>query len=98
MLFKAYSEGEKLISVKANRSIEKYENYISDYTKILHPDNLCLIRIKYTLVGFYGRISGYRTVDLVRNPILLDRKLELAGQVLSVLHKIEPDISSSKGG
>ena len=60
-------------------------------------DNLCLIRIKYTLIGFYGRVTGYRVPDLVANPALLERKLELAEQILTVLDKIEPGISSSKG-
>ena len=60
-------------------------------------DNLCLVRIKYALVGFYGRLSGCRAPDLVANPILLDRKLELSEQLLSVLNKTEPGISSAKG-
>ena len=62
-----------------------------------YTDNLCLIRIKYTLIGFYGRVTGYRVPDLVANPALLERKLELAEQILTVLDKIEPGISSSKG-
>ena len=65
--------------------------------KLLKLDNLCLIRIKYTLVGFYGRLPGCRAPDLVANPELLDRKLELCKQLIFVLDKIENGISSSKG-
>lgn len=97
LIFKAYKESDNLHSVKSNRSVEKYEKYLADYGQLLHPNNLCLVRIKYTLVGFYGRIAGYKAPDLVAKPHLLDRKLELAKEVLAVLYRTEPGISSSKG-
>ena len=97
VLFKAYRDGERLHSIKANRTVEKYEQYLKLYGILLHPNNLCLVRIKYTLVGFYGRSAGYHTQNLILKPHLLDRKLQLAQEVLEVLEKTEPGISSSKG-
>ena len=37
VLFKAYKESEELISIKSNRTVEKYERYIEKYQKTLHP-------------------------------------------------------------
>ena len=90
-------DGEKLHSIKQNRTVEKYEQYLKLYGLLLHPDNLCLVRIKYTLVGFYGRAPGYHVQDLIKNPKILDRKLQLTKEVLNVLKKSEPGISSSRG-
>ena len=60
-------------------------------------DNLCLVRIKYNLVGYYGRMKGYNYPDFIAKPILFTKKIVFAEQILSVLNKIEPGISSSKG-
>lgn len=97
VIFRAYRDSNDLHSTKTKRSVEKYEQYLQLYGNILHPNNLCLVRIKYTLIGFYGRISGYRVPEMVAQPGLLDRKLQLAKQVLSVLELTEPGLSSSKG-
>lgn len=97
LVFQAYKLGEELHTVKALRKIDKYEQYLAMYGKLLHPNNLCLVRIKYTLVGFYGRMNGFKAQDLVAKPALLERKLQLAKEVLEVLNIVEPGISSSKG-
>ena len=66
------------------------------FNLIFFSDNLCLVRIKYNLIGYYGRMKGYSFPDLITKPKLLDRKIELGQEILSVLNKIEPEISSSK--
>ena len=66
-----------------------YESY--------YLDNLCLVRIKYNLIGYYGRMKGYCYPDFIAKPILFTKKIVFAEQILSVLNKIEPGISSSKG-
>ena len=45
VLFKAYKESEELVSIKSNRNVEKYEQYIDKYQKILHPGNLVSIAL-----------------------------------------------------
>ena len=97
LIFQAYQDGEALISDKTKRTVENYEKYVCQYESVLHPHHICLVRIKYSLVGFYGRMPGYRWPQMAANPKLLERKLALGNEVLSVLEKTEPGISSSKG-
>ena len=56
-----------------------------------------MIRIKNSLTGFYGRLPGYTMNDMAVNPTLLDRKMELINDCISIIEKIEPGISSMKG-
>ena len=96
VLTEVYRESEELLAAKP-RSIKDFESFVSKYEKILHPTNFLLIRIKYSLIGFYGRLEGYELQDLVANPALLERKKQLGHQVLEVLKLSEPGLSSAKG-
>ena len=40
LILKAYKESEELFSVKSNRTIEKYEEYITKYNQTLHPGTI----------------------------------------------------------
>ena len=93
----AYKETENLLDNQSNWTVKNYEKFLSDYNSILHPNNMCMIRIKNSLVGFYGRSAGYEVPVLMSNPKLLERKIALAKNVLEVVGKIEPGISSIKG-
>ena len=93
----AYEETEKLLKDQSNWSVKNYEKYLTDYNSILHPNNMCNMRIKNSLVGFYGRSAGYEVPVLMGNPKLLERKIVLAKNVLEVIGKIETGISSVKG-
>ena len=97
ILKSAYKVTENLLNNQSNWSVANYEKFLSDYKSILHPNNMCMIRIKNSLVGFYGRSAGYEVPSLMANPKLLERKIALAKNVLEVVGKIEPGISSVKG-
>ena len=74
----AYKETENLLHNESNWSVAHYEKFLSDYKSILHPNNMCMVRIKNSLVGFYGRSAGYEVPALMANPRLLERKIALA--------------------
>lgn len=97
ILQSAYKETENLLHNESNWSVAHYEKFLSDYKSILHPNNMCMVRIKNSLVGFYGRSAGYEVPALMANPRLLERKIALAKNILEVVGKIEPGISSVKG-
>ena len=90
----------KIDDLMANQdswSVTNFEAFLSEHGKILHPTNMCMIRIKNSLVGFYGRSPGFEMQNLAMNQKLLQRKEDLAREVLEVLSIIEPGISAAKG-
>ena len=95
ILGEIYRESEDLMEKK--RSVQDFEAFVAKYEKILHPTNFLLIRIKYSLIGLYGRLKGYEIQDLVANPAWLERKRQLGHQVLEVLKLSEPGLSCAKG-
>ena len=79
--------------------IEGYEEFLSKYSKKLHPNHLFNISIKTKLAGFYGKLSGYTMQDAQYSGVRdhIDRKLKLCKESLEVLEKISPGLSSVKG-
>ena len=80
-------------------TVEGYEEFLSKYSKKLHPNHLFNISIKTKLAGFYGKLSGYTMQDAQYSGVRdhIDRKLELCKESLEVLEKILPGLSSVKG-
>ena len=78
-------------------TVDTFEKYLKEFENILHPTNMCMIRIKNSLAGFYGRCPGYLVPNLMENRKLLERKEKLTLEVLDILEKIEPGLSASKG-
>lgn len=94
---KAAKEADDLMSDSSLWTVKNFEKYLTDHLNILHPTNLSMLRIKNSLVGFYGRTPGFEMQKLAMNPTLLDRKEALAREVLDVLDLIEPGLSAAKG-
>ena len=88
---------ETLMDDKSTWTVMNFEKFIVDYKDILHPTNNCMIRIKTTLVGFYGRCPGFEVQQLVMKPALLERKKQLADEVYKVLNLLQPGICCVKG-
>ena len=78
-------------------TVINFEKYLKAHGQILHPTNNCMLKIKNSLVGFYGRCPGFEVQQLVTNPTLMQRKEQLANEVLEALNKREPGISYAKG-
>ena len=78
-------------------TVKNFEKYIVEHGHLLHPTNNCMLKIKNSLVGFYGRCPGFEVQQLVMNPTLIERKEQLANEVLEALNQREPGISVAKG-
>ena len=92
-----HSQAEAMLQNPEYHDLTKFEKWLTEYGKKLHPGNLTMIRIKHSLCGFYGRFPGFTMNDLAINPKLMGRKVELITECLESINKIEPGISSVKG-
>ena len=97
ILFHCYQESQSLLQSVSKRTVQAYEDFITKYEGVLHPQNFLLIRVKYMLVSFYGRLKGFEVQDIARDRAMLERKKELGLEVLNVLEFSEPGFSSAKG-
>ena len=88
---------ESLMADQSTWTVIPFEKFLKDHGHILHPTNYCMIKIKNSLVGFYGRCPGFENQMLVMKPALMERKEQLAEEVLKILDLIEPGISTAKG-
>ena len=95
----AYNDAIELIDNPNNLKVECYENYLSKYSKILHPNHMLNIHIKYKLAGFYGKQKGYTLAEAKKSGSRnhIDRKLELLKDCIEVIDRLEPGLSSLKG-
>ncbi|CAH0392289.1 unnamed protein product [Bemisia tabaci] len=75
--------------------IEAIEKLLKQYRSVLHPKHAYLTILRHSLSELYGRAEGYTFEDLP--DILLERKVELCQQILSVLDVIEPGYSRMRG-
>ena len=92
-----HSQAEAMLQNPEYHDLTKFEKWLTEYGKKLHPENLTMIRIKHSLCGFYGRFPGFTMNDLAINPKLMGRKVELITECLESINKVEPGISSVKG-
>jgi hypothetical protein len=76
-------------------AVENREALLRKYRSILHPKHAFLIILRCSLSQLYGRAEGYVLEDLP--DILLERKIELCKDVLSVADVIEPGLSRLRG-
>ena len=76
-------------------TIDEYEKFLEKYGKILHPNHVILLDVKYTLAKMYGRSPGYEADGLTEKQF--ERKKQLADNVLDVLNKILPGRSRKRG-
>lgn len=96
-ILKAHEEAEKLLGSTENWLVESFEMFLAKYGKMMHPNNMCLVRIKNSLAGFYGRLPGYQMLDMTVNQNLLERKNIVCQETLKVIEILEPHISTTKG-
>ena len=96
---KAYNDTLELLSHWTKWTVKGYEEFLTKYSKKLHPNHTLNISIKTKLAGFYGKLSGYTLLDAQYSGVRdhIDRKLELCKESLEVLEKISPGLSSVKG-
>lgn len=76
-------------------AVENREALLRKYRSVLHPKHAFLTTLRSSLSQLYGRAEGYVLDDLP--DILLERKIEICKDVLSVADVIEPGLSRLRG-
>ena len=92
-----FTKVETLMLDQSTWTVMNFEKFIVEHRDILHPTNNCMIKIKNSLVGFYGRCPGFEVQQLVMKPSLLERKEKLADEVYKVFNLLQPGICTVKG-
>ena len=86
---------EASVGATDSKALEQCEQFLKDYSSVLHPSNMFMVRVKYGLCSMYGRVKGYEFESLAEKG--LQRKKQLCEEVLPILNKIEQGISPRKG-
>lgn len=76
-------------------SVENREALCRKYSSVLHPKHAFLTTLRCSLSQLYGHAQGYSLEDLP--DILLERKIEICKDILSVADIIEPGFSRLRG-
>lgn len=76
-------------------AVEYREKLWKKYKSVLHPKHAFLTSLRCSLSQLYGRAEGYVMEDLP--DILLERKIELCKDILSVADVVEPGYSRLRG-
>jgi len=81
--------GQELEQVNNKGTVDDAEEFLSKYSKILHPNHYHMTTCKHNLLQMYGRTEGYLIQDMAEEQ--LNRKKELCMEHLEVLKIIDPD-------
>jgi len=76
-------------------AVENHEALCRKYRSVLHPKHAFLMTLRCSLSQLYGHAQGYSLEDLP--DILLERKIEICKDILSVADIIEPGLSRLRG-
>ncbi|QQP39485.1 Protein msta_ isoform Alike, partial [Caligus rogercresseyi] len=94
-LIQHYEALEDILEDPMRCSVEDFEAFILERKDVLHPRNLIFIRLMYSLIGFYGRLSGYEMHQMTAK--MLKRKWEAGEEVRKALEAFDHGISTYKG-
>ena len=72
----------------AKSSIDESEQFLEQYSSLLHPNHFHMVACKHQLMQMYGRTEGYLIQDM--DEAQLKRKEELCREHLEVLKTIDP--------
>jgi hypothetical protein len=76
-------------------AVENREALCRNYRSVLHTKHAFLTTLRCSLSQLYGHAQGYSLEDLP--DILLERKIEICKDILSVADIIEPGLSRLRG-
>jgi len=94
LILKLDVEQKSLLGDPAKKRVEVLEKVVQKWGKVLHPSNLLIVRLKYNLVGLYGRQPGYTQQDMTEQ--LWEKKRKLCEDVLETLKLLEPGLTVRK--
>lgn len=87
-------EQKALLSSPEKKSIHNMEKMIKKFSSKLHQKNLLIVRLKYNLIGLYGRERGYTTQEMSEKQ--WTRKRDLCEEILETLKVLEPGMTVRK--
>lgn len=76
-------------------AVQNREALWQKYRSVLHPKHAFLMTLRCSLSRLYGHAEGYLLDDLP--DILLERKIEICKDILSVADVTEPGLSRLRG-
>ncbi|GLG98125.1 SET domain-containing protein SmydA-8, isoform A [Gryllus bimaculatus] len=76
-------------------AVERREQLWRKYRSVLHPKHALICQLRHSLLHLYGRAEGYTLPELP--DLLLERKVELAKDLLSVADVLKPGCSRLRG-
>jgi len=94
LVFVLNKQQKEVLGDPQKKRIEVLEKLLGKWGKVLHPRNLLLVRLRYNLVGLYGRQPGYSQEEMTE--ALWDRKRELCEDVMVTLKVLEPGMTVRK--
>lgn len=83
-----------LVMQMTGNRVEVLEAFLKKYVTSLHPSHFILMNVRHNLSQLYGRVSGYRMLDLTDKH--LERMIELTQEILRVTDIIEPGLTRSR--
>lgn len=86
--------GDEIERINGN-DLNGYEALLYRYRNVLHPNHYHCIGVKHSLSQLYGKIDGYMIQEL--SVTLLERKIQLCREILSIFDVIEPGLSRLRG-
>ena len=90
------SDLDQLDYVDTNaEAVENREALCRKYRSVLHPKHAFLTTLRWSLSQLYGHAKGYSLEDLP--DVILERKIEICKDVLSVADVVEPGLSRLRG-
>ena len=82
-------------AMESDVEVEQLEKMLVKYSRVLHPNNAMLVRLKYSLCGLYGRAPGHQLFSLDSDR--LQRKTRLCQETLTALDILQPGHSCRRG-
>merc|ERR1712106_215343 len=89
-----WNEQKNSIEDSTKRNIQSIEKLIKKFSTKLDERNLLSVRLKYNLLGLYGRQSGYTSQEMTEK--LWRRKKDLCEDILNTLKVLEPQLTTRK--
>jgi len=82
--------GKELEVMMAKGSIDDIEEFISEKSKVLHPNHYHMVTAKHNLLQMYGRTENCLIQDISEE--LLQRKVDLCNENLDLLYQLDPNM------
>ena len=93
LVFKIYEQMEATVNNPAV-GLPGLEAFLAKYSRVLGPQHGCLLRVRYSLCGQYGRVPGYELPNL--SSAQLARKQKLCTEMLAMLDRLQPGRTSRR--